>query len=377
MSMTSGEGFSQSNGGMGGQGGMDHTGGDNGPGSEAMDMVLDNLGMDESAFEQGSESFESESQDIDQRIEQRQPTYQPEVQRQQPGQQPQRQQPQFQPGQITQDARGNFVGPNGQVVARAGMEARLYTDNVRARAQLAQETHRAQDVTNRLNRAVEIGQELHGRVTQLQEQLRDRNGTGARLGLNDGEQIQALQLAAEAKRDPVATIRKLLTMAATAGVDVSKIGIAPGGVDAKSLVDIVRQEISQVTAPIRQRTEQEQIQQQRTQAAQAQLRQTESEVHGFFNENPGARQYIPIFHAVLSEPQFQNMSLGEVWAKIQLNMMRMNQNKGQQRPNGNSMRRNLPAGRGAPLNYGTNNVAPVNASYDQILRDTLDQLGVV
>jgi hypothetical protein len=29
------------------------------------------------------------------------------------------------------------------------------------------------------------------------------------------------------------------------------------------------------------------------------------------------------------------------------------------------------------LNYGTNNVAPVNASYDQILRDTLDQLGVV
>jgi hypothetical protein len=61
MSMTSGEGFSQSNGGMGGQGGMDHTGGDNGPGSEAMDMVLDNLGMDESAFEQGNESFESDN----------------------------------------------------------------------------------------------------------------------------------------------------------------------------------------------------------------------------------------------------------------------------------------------------------------------------
>lgn len=372
------EGFTQSNGAgpSGGMsnGGMSNVGNDLGGGaeSEAMDLVLDNLGLDESSFEGGSDSYETEAQDVDRRVEQRQQSaYQPE----QSGQQPR--QPQFQPGQITQDARGNFVGPNGQVVARAGMEARLYTDNVRARAQLAQETSRAQDLTGRLNRAVEIGQELHGRVMQMQEQLKDRNGTGARLGLNDAEQVQALQLAAEAKRDPVATIRKLLTMAAANGVDVSKIGIAPGGVDAKSLVDIVRQEISQVTAPIRQRTEQEMRQQQQTEAQQAQLRQTESEVHGFFNENPGARQHIPIFHAVLSQPQFQHMSLGEVWARIQLNMMRMNQQRGQQRPNGNSMRRNLPAGRGAPLNYGTNNVAPVNASYDQILRDTLDQLGVV
>jgi hypothetical protein len=220
-------------------------------------------------------------------------------------------------------------------------------------------------------------------VEQLQAQLNDRNSAHARLGLNDQEALQGMQLFAEAKRDPVATVKKILTMAAAAGVDVTKIGISPGGVDAKSLVDIVRQEISTAMNPLQQRMQTEQQTQQQQEQAQAIYRETVSEVQTFFGQNPDAVEYMPVFHAILSEPRFQHMSMGEVWAKIQLNQYRMQNDpqyaaqygNGNVRPNP-QQRRNLPSGRGQPQRAAPDEMAPVNQSYDSILRDTLDQLGV-
>src|SRR5258706_3449611 len=362
--------------------------GEIGSGSEsAMDMVLDNLGMEDelagdvAGLEQDTGEGDDESFESNEQIQQS--SYEEPRQRQQQRQQPQpqqRQQPRPLPQQaeVRADQRGNLIGPDGKIVAKAGFEARMYQETVRARQGLQQEQARTRDVTGRLTRAVEIGQQLHNRVEQLQAQLNDRNTAPARLGLNDQETIQGLQLVAEAKRDPVNTLKKILTMAASAGVDLSKIGIAPGGVDSKSLLDMVRNEIAQHMNPLNQRMATERQQHEQIAQAATAYRETEREGSGFFDQNPDAKPFIPVFHAVLSEPQFQHMSLGEVWAKIQLNQMRQSQQNGNGHVRQNpQQRRNLPSGRGQPYNPGTGDMAPVSQSYDSILRETLDQLGVV
>jgi hypothetical protein len=347
-------------------------------GSEsAMDMVLDNLGMDESDIggEEGgeSESYESggdEGQSFESHGEQgREEARAP--QRQQPGQQQQRPLPRG--AEVQADQRGNLVGADGKVVAKAGFEARMYQETQRSRRELATEQARSQDLSSRLTRAIELGQQFHQRIEGLTAQLNDRNTAAARLGLNDGESIQAMQLAAEAKRDPVATLKKLLTMAAAAGVDVTRIGIAPGGVDSQALMGMVQNEIRGALTPLQQRMQAEQYQAAQQETAQRVYQETEREVNGFFIANPAAREYIPIFHAVLSQPQFQHMSMSEVWARIQLNHMRMTGNgNGQVR----QARRNLPTGRGQPQFVQANGMAPIGQSYDAILKETLDSLGV-
>jgi hypothetical protein len=364
--------------------------------------VLDNLGMDQDvvdAFEgneqitgdDGDDAFESNNDRYTPEgdPEPRQPQFQREFrdpsQQRQPQQQPQRPLPQN--AEVRADQRGNLIGPDGRVVAKAGFEARMYQETQRARRELVTEQGRTRDLTSRLSRAIEIGQQFHTRMQQLEQSLNDRNTAAARLGLNDAESVQAMQLFAGAKTDPVGTLKKILTMAAAAGVDVTKIGIAPGGVDAKSLVEMVRGEINSAMNPLQQRLQQEQRTSQEQEHAQRVYNETESELNQFFTQNPDAREYIPVFHEILRQPQFQHMTMGEVWAKIQLNQMRMandpqfaarypNSPLRRQNP---QPRRNLPSGRGNPSYVPGNmdEMAPVSTSYDAILRDTLDQLGVV
>jgi len=362
-------------------------GGTNGVGSgseSAMDMVLDNLGMEEelgaeiesleSGESEGGEEPSFESNEVETGYH---PQYQPP---QQQARQQQQHRPLPQHAEVRADQRGNLIGPDGKVVAKAGYEARMYQETQRSRRELAVEQARSQDLSSRLSRAIELGQQFHGRMEALTAQLNDRNTAAARLGLNDSESIQAMQLASEAKRDPVSVIKKILTMAAAAGVDVTKIGIAPGGVDSQALMGMVQNEIRGAMTPLHQRMQMEQQQRQQQETAQRVYRETEQEINTFFTANPAAREYVPIFHAVLSEPRFQHMTMGEVWARIQLNQMRLTGNgHGQMRQNGTmnpQMRRNLPSGRGAPYTAQPNDMAPVNQSYDSILRETLDALGV-
>jgi hypothetical protein len=347
-----------------------------GGGSEsAMDMVLDNLGMDDEL----AADLEGGGEDIGEVEEGGDGGAEPQSTYDEPRQYeaPQQRQPRHglpQGAEVRADQRGNLVGPDGRVVAKAGFEARMYQETQRTRRELAVEQTRSQDLSSRLSRAIELGQEFHHRVEALTAQLNDRNSAAARLGLNDAESVQAMQLASEAKRDPVATVKKILTMAATAGVDLTKIGIAPGGVDTAALMGLVQNEIRGAMSPLQQRMQNEQFQAQQQEVAQRVYRETENELNTFFGQNPAAREYIPVFHAVLSEPRFQHMTMGEVWARIQLNHMRMNGN-GQVRQNP-QQRRNLPSGRGMPYNGNAGDMAPVNQSYDAILRETLDALGV-
>ncbi len=277
--------------------------------------------------------------------------------------------------EVRPDAKGNLVDQKtGQVVARAGSEARMYQNLHKARGDVNRLTTAHTEVSTRLNRAVEIGQGLFDRVKDLQAQV--QASLPATYGLTQQELVEAAGFAQSAKTDPVGTIQKLLTKAAAGGIDLTKIGLSGGNFDPKAFMDMVKAEIGTAMNPLKQRSEseqrQQQTQQQQTQEEQAAI----ADLNKFLGENPEARNYLPVFKKVYENPAFQHMTLGEVWAKLQLNLMRQRQNgNGGQRPENREPRRRqpqLPRGNNqAPRGAPPSELAPVNMSYEDIVRDIL------
>lgn len=277
--------------------------------------------------------------------------------------------------EVRPDGKGNLVDKKtGQVVARAGAEARMYQNLHRTRA--AHEALQAQHTEQgqRLNKAIEIGTQLFERLKTMQTEQGEL--APERFNLNRDEAREAMNFAKEAKTDPVGTIKKILTRAAANGIDLQSIGLAGGNFDPKSLMDLVRGEITQHMQPLRERQQQETAQQQREREAQESLDASKQELNTFLGANPDAKQYLPVFQQVYSQPQFQHMTLGEVWSRIQLNLLRRGQMQPQQqqRP-ANQQRRNprvpngqqrMPRGR-----QQGNGMAPVEMSYEDIVRGIL------
>lgn len=293
----------------------------------------------------------------------------------------------FDHGKPKFDKKGNVLGSKGQIIATAGREARMYTSLHAAKekntALVTQANSIIQDRDAKLQKAVDIGISVAQKLTAMTEigQLHTK------AGLNDQDLRMAVEFASAFKQNPIEGLKKILTRAAADGIDLTTLGLQPGGFDSKSLLDLVRAEINNVTQPIRQRTEQETVQQQQQRVRDEAVTQASTALNQFLTANSDARQYLPIFEEVYKNPQFQNMSLGEVWARIQLNLLkneqagnRNPQNRQQQRsPNRQQPR--VPTGRGNPPDSGggriTNDeLAPVSTSYEDILRGVLTTAGV-
>jgi hypothetical protein len=284
------------------------------------------------------------------------------------------QQPQRIPSsaEVRPDARGNLVDAKGNVVARAGKEARFYQQAANATRQMqayqAQAEAHVSDLTNRLQRAVEIGREVYGRLETMQAQ----NKQMQQLGISPQEQLEAMQLAAMSKTNPIQALRQILTRAAANGIDLTELGLQ-GGVDAKSITDMLKQQIAQEMQPLRQRTEAEQRQQQQ-QAAQARaFGDAKVHVANFFAQNPDARTYLPVLDAVLQKhPQ---MTLNEIWAKLQLFLVQRQQQE--RAPEARTRQRGaFPNGRGRLPARPKGQMADVNKSYEQIARDVMSEAGM-
>jgi hypothetical protein len=193
--------------------------------------------------------------------------------------------------------------------------------------------------------------------------------------LNDQETVDALQLAAEAKREPLKAIQKLLTRAAANGIDVSKLGLPGGGaIDIKAITDLVREEIGKATKPINEMTERQRQQAESEQQNAERLNRSKEAVNSYFRDNQDMLPHAPIFLEVLRNPRFQNMSLTEIGLRIQL--AQRNQGNGGRRTNGQNPRRqrSLPGGRGGfQPNNGGDELAHPSMSYDDILKPLVKQ----
>lgn len=103
------------------------------------------------------------------------------------------------------DAAGNLVDEQGNVLATRGIERRLHTQ---------------------LERTREVNRSLEQRNQELVRQLSDReflSGAPQKLGLNNDELADAMQIAAAFKASPVEGARAVLERALAAGVSLHQI----------------------------------------------------------------------------------------------------------------------------------------------------------
>lgn len=287
------------------------------------------------------------------------------------------------------DQKGNLVDPrSGEIIARAGSEARIYqrihkqaTDYIRGASSRIQ-SHLTQE-REKLGRAIEIGLDYERQLNETKGQLQKLNA----FELPHEQLIEAGQLYKQAQTDPIGVLKNLLTRAALSGIDIQQLGFDSQNLDSKSILDMVRQEIAKGVKPVQDYAAQRTQETQQTQVQQKYLDEAKGQVESFFQSTPAAVPFMNIFHAVLSQPQFQSMSLGAIWDKVQLHLMRQGidpnrppQPQRQQRPDTRDNRpsRSLPNGRSMapggndggnrPQNAG---VAHPSKSYDAIIRELL------
>jgi hypothetical protein len=286
-----------------------------------------------------------------------------------------------------QDKKGNLVdSKTGEIIARAGSEARIYQrvhkqagDYIQAATRNIQ--NQVQAERGKLERAVQIGLGFEQELQKVRGQVQQLNA----YELGQDQLLEAAQYYKQAQTDPVGVLKNLLTRAALNGIDITQLGMPAGGIDAKGLADMVKREIGAAVGPLQQYTAGQQRQQEQKQTESQYLQQAERQVNSFFTNMPEAVPYTHIFHAVLSQPQFQNMSLGAIWDKIQLHLMksgvdprRAPSRSQRQRLSGPpAQQRSLPNGQGmAPSGSDTgrrNNAGPAHPgmSYDAIIREVL------
>ena len=289
-----------------------------------------------------------------------------------------------------QDKKGNLVdAKTGEIIAKAGSEARIYqrvhkqaTDYIKAATGNVQ--NQMQQERGKLNRAVEIGLSFEKELSELRSTFKQLNA----YELPKEGLLEAASYYKQAQSDPVGVLKNLLTRAALSGIDISQLGMDNKGIDPKTLVEQIRKEIQAGIAPVQQFTSQQQKVQNERQVEAKYQQQAEVQVQQFFGSTPQAVPYTHIFHAVLSQPQFQHMSLGEIWDKVQLHLIRNGVDPRQppsrsqrQRLNGttNGQRPSvsLPSGQGmAPSGGNGNGRGPAgpahpSLSYDAIIREVL------
>jgi hypothetical protein len=287
-----------------------------------------------------------------------------------------------------QDQKGNLVDTRtGEVIARAGSEARIYqrvhkqaSDYIRAATGNIQ--NQMQGERQKLSRAVEIGLGFEKELSELKATFNQINA----FELPKEGLIEAAQYYKQAQTDPVGVLKNLLTRAALSGIDISQLGMDPQGLDPKTLVEQIRKEVQQGMAPVQEYTAQQQQERQTQQTESQYLQQAERQVSDFFGRTKEAIPFTHIFHAVLQQPRFQHMSLGEIWDKIQLHLMRNGVDP--RKPPSRTQRQRLSGTRGAPSRSlpsgqgmapsggdmgGRSNAGPAHPSmsYDAIIREVL------
>jgi hypothetical protein len=357
----------------------DDIGGDGDPGGDDLQAgeEQDDFGQDDAG--ENDDPFAIDDGFEDGQQQQRRVTHTPDRRQQQ--RQPQRQaQDQQGARKFRPDAKGNIVNGKGEIVARAGKEARIFMSGEKHRKTAERSQVQLRETAGRLNRITQIAERLYNDNNSYKAERQ----AFEKLGLKAEDQVSAMQLYTQLTKNPKETLTKLLTRAAANGItlDANNSNANNNQLPA-GIADIVKEVLGEKLKPIETFVTAQQAREAAQQRAQQDRVAVQSEVEGWFAQNPAARPHAQVFQRVLRNPQFANMSLGEIWARIQLNHARNPQNGRRMRDSMNGNRRSTsrhrgspPSGRGMPP-QGTSEMADVNASWDSIVRDVLDANGVV
>lgn len=274
------------------------------------------------------------------------------------------------------DRQGNIVDAQGRIIARAGNERRFYNDLNKARYERAQVEARLRNVGGNLQKTVDIAERLLAENTQLKEQVGKSNQQAKALGLDDRQAIEAMTWYKGFQTDAIGSLKRLLTQAAARGIDVTQLGLQPGGIDSKSLLDLVSSSIDEKLKPLTELQQREQQQRQQQERSAEEQRRIAEDTVAFFQENPEAQRYGRVFEAIYKNPKTQNIPLREAWLRIQLQVKNMSGRQNGRGRGQQQQRRGMNNGRRAPSPPARGTMAPINESTDKTLLAVLDELGV-
>jgi hypothetical protein len=194
--------------------------------------------------------------------------------------------------------------------------------------------------------------------------------------LNPQERNLGYRLVAAYKKDPIATVKWLVTDAKKRGHNVDLGGDAGTGIDMKAIQSM----ISEAMGPIRGEFETAQKSREAQNAAN-------EELTNFYASNPDAQTHEQVINGILQ--RYPDETLETAWLKVQLHAAKngldlrqpFNNQRRQQQQNNNSRPMNLRGGRNQQQqqNGRDENVrfANPNAKWGDIIKESLAEQGIV
>lgn len=248
------------------------------------------------------------------------------------------------------DKKGNLIDDKGRIVAGAGKERGIFE---KLKKKLGD---REQDVTKlagQLSQVATATRELMSKYKALQE----KKTYGEKLGLEEREEREAIELFARFKTDPKAALKTVLTKMHLAGQDLSDLGVA-GPLDpaevAKHVLELQKAEEAKKAPPAT------------ASVAQQDDQPGMREAKAFLNEHPEILKYPQeVLDAVVQAKQrFPEKSLEEIWNKIHSHIKAQRNQKSQQR------RQERRPERPIPHNQTSGDRRPKKKGLDLSARDT-------
>ena len=253
----------------------------------------------------------------------------------------------------------DLVGPDGQVIAKAGAERRLYERG------------------SKLPRDLETATSELTAAQSTIASLEAAGGLGTQYSLTADELSGAAQLMAAIKQDPVQAINYLLTQAQAAGHNVGENG--SGGIDAKALADMIDQKLQPLIGEQQVRVD-----------TQQRSAEAEKAYNSFLTQFPDAHAHGDDIAALMesdkdltAEAAFWKLrsfyhEKGLDWTK---NLATLQRELGRQQAAGSTTQSTLPSGNTTAENLtDTDDVVltgGANDSYDDIIRESMKDAGVM
>lgn len=184
---------------------------------------------------------------------------------------------------------GDLLGPNGEVIAKAGMERRIYEKAFN-------------DAKARIN---PIFGQMNTELENLRGQVKAFNDVASEakdLGLSPTEQSIGFKLIAAYRKNPGATVNYLLTEAKANGHDI-KLGDA-AGIDTAAIMGMIKKELAPFTSDRERVTL-------RTEAENAAV----VEYNSFMEANPGAKTHETSIATLMQ--RFPNLSLESAYLRLE------------------------------------------------------------
>lgn len=279
-------------------------------------------------------------------------------------------------GPVRVDNKGNLVNQQGQIVARAGSERRLYEKSTRLEAQLKQTKTAHENDRQLLQRAA---QEIKG--------MREVYGMAENLRMSTREAMLGLTLVDKFKKDPVDFFKYVLTQMAAVGQDVTKLvpELGAAAVSPDGIKQLIQQELRGALGPVRETREQDIRQQQA-------INDAEREYTAFVERFPDVTTHEDVIARLIQDDE--NLSLDAAYYKLKSfaaenrldfsrplkpqieARQRSGNTQTQAAPQQRTQSRPMPNGRGNAPVVSNQPRFTADSSYEDIIMSTLRENGI-